>query len=489
MKPPAAALCLWAVQGFLASGLHAAPLRGLLPVGEDPATSGRSQEVIWVKLREGLDLEPGPTGIRAGPATPTEYLDAVAALEEVLVGATLSPRFSREASWIRADRQACDPDGTLADLALHLRVIHPDGAGLTKRLRGNPLVEGAWLALLPVPPPEDIPPSTPDFSDEQGYLGPGPEGLGLQEASAWPGGDGANVAIADIEYAWDENHEDLGQVSLATTDGWEYDQYLFHGNSVLGQLFGEDNGYGVVGMAPGAEPLVVFPFASSNLTSYDVADAIDRAAALLEPGDVLLIEQQGLSEEGAYGPVEMDQGVFDAITLAVARGIVVVEPSGNGGLDLDDPSWGGAFDRQVRDSGAILVGGGQSPDAGDDARSWYPFGSAYGTRIDVQGWYDAIVTATSGEYGGAYADLYYPGRDGRQAYTESFGGTSGASPMVAAVAAILQSVSIETTGQAMDPMDVRSLLASLGTPGPAGDDHPIGPQPDLRRLLRAAMAP
>ena len=47
---------------------------------------------------------------------------------------------------------------------------------------------------------------------------------------------------------------------------------------------------------------------------------------------------------------------FDAIKNATARGIIVVEAAGNGGMDLDSSIYGGKFDRSVRDSGAILVG-------------------------------------------------------------------------------------------------------------------------------------
>ena len=46
------------------------------------------------------------------------------------------------------------------------------------------------------------------------------------------------------------------------------------------------------------------------------------------------------------------------ISIASASGIVVVETAGNGGEDLDHSAFGGAFDRSVRDSGALIVGAG-----------------------------------------------------------------------------------------------------------------------------------
>ena len=61
--------------------------------------------------------------------------------------------------------------------------------------------------------------------------------------------------------------------------------------------------------------------------------------------------------------------------------------------------------------------------------------------------------------------------------------------MVAGVAALTQSIAIAIHGAPFDPEDLRALLVSTGTPQAAGDSRHIGPQPDLRRLLRAAMLP
>ena len=97
------------------------------------------------------------------------------------------------------------------------------------------------------------------------------------------------------------------------------------------------------------------------------------------------------------------------------------------------------------------------------------------------------MTATTGEYDGWFADLYFPDEDTRQAYTASFGGTSGASPLVAAAAAVLQSIALETTGQPWSPEDVRAALRSTGTPQTG--EVPVGPEPHLRRLLRMVAAP
>jgi serine protease len=446
---------------------------------------GRLSDTAIVKLKDGLvaSVQGGVIEIRNADPNTARNLGH---LRGLLREATVAARFSASPEELRAMRQKVDPTGRLADLNLYFRVESAQAPKLVAGLRANPLVESAWLAFAPEEPPSDIPPTTPDFSGMQSYAGPAPWGLGFDEARRWPGASGENVSIADIEYSWDASHEDLDNTTSITTSGWDCTDYRYHGNSVLGELVAPDNGYGVTGLVPGATPLVVHPYTNSR--TYDVADAIVRALPLLQPGDVILIEQQAYMFD-SYCPIEVDPGVFDAIALAVASGVVVVEPGGNGGQDLDDEHWKGFFDRRIQDSGAIMVGGGASPLSPFVARAWYPDGSSFGSRVDVQGWYDAIATATTGEYGGWFADLYYPDSDARQAYTQSFGGTSGASPMVTAVAAAFQSVAIAVLGRPVDPLDLREMISTTGSPQAESDEASIGSLPDLRLLLRSCLSP
>ena len=129
----------------------------------------------------------------------------------------------------------------------------------------------------------------------------------------------------------------------------------------------------------------------------------------------MLIEQQGF-ENNVFCPVEVDPAIFEAIQLAVAKGIHVVEPAGNGSVDLDAPMWDDWFDPNIQDSGAILVGAGASPYSLDEPRSWGNASSNYGSRIDVQGWVDSTVTV-----GGAdMSDLFFPNNDVQQALIRLF---------------------------------------------------------------------
>lgn len=359
----------------------------------------------------------------------------------------------------------------------HFRVVPGTGPAPT----GEGIVR-SWRPFLAVPPPGsgDTGADTPDFRPEQLWLD-AEYGIAASEGARFPGGDGAVITIANIEYGWEVGHEDLEASADAAAWGYNTGDYAYHGTSVLGQLRATRNGAGVDGAVAEGEILVISPFERAD--SYDVAAAILGAVDLLSPGDVLLIEQQAYAM-GDYCPVEVDPGVFSAIKSATRQGIVVVEPGGNGAQDLDAAMWDGWFDRATHDSGAVIVGGGSSPFARAETRSWYSSGSSYGARVDVQGWYDSIVTTTNGDYDGALADLYFPGQDPLRAYTESFGGTSGASPMITAVAAVAQGVHIARTGEPWEVADLRSALVSTGLPQPPDQEQRIGPMPTLRTFLR-----
>ena len=203
-------------------------------------------------------------------------------------------------------------------------------------LRGNPAVEAVWGHPPPAEPPDDpadIPPTTPDFEDQQQWL----PTFGLSATQWWPGGDGAAVRVYDVEYDILEAHEDLANNPIAALSGDPLGQYLNHGTSVAGIVAASDDGFGTTGGAPAAEVLIVYPMQQGR---YDVASAILQAMDDGRPGDVVLIEQQIGSDFGLVA-VSADPVTWEAIRLATAAGLVVVEPAGNGGVDLDDPGWGG----------------------------------------------------------------------------------------------------------------------------------------------------
>jgi subtilisin-like proprotein convertase family protein len=356
-------------------------------------------------------------------------------------------------------------------------VVSPDRVDAALMdLNALTVVQTAYRAPVPVSPPVDIPPTTPSFEPQQGYLDSAPGGIDAREAWNHPGGRGQGVLIIDIEYDWNDTHEDLesalGQELCYVPNG----NFTEHGTAVLGEMGGADNGYGVTGAVPDATFGMVTqdPVGLSN----SVSRAISCATPLMGPGDVMLLETQA---DGPLGllPSEWVQDVFDAVSIATAAGITVVAAAGNGSADLDDPAHGGLFNRAFRDSGAIIVGAGAPPGTGQPDRSRLSF-STYGSRVDVQGWGGSVTTA-------GYGGLFDGGGDPDQYYTSTFSGTSSASPIVASAAAALQGIRMAAGAPPLDPILVRQILTDSGSPqqgGPFGAGN-IGPRPNLGAAIDA----
>jgi Subtilase family len=208
---------------------------------------------------------------------------------------------------------------------------------------------------------------------------------------------------------------------------------------------------------------------------------VDVARTSLAPGDVMLLEQQypGITGTGTFGaddyvPSEYWPAVYDAIRLATQEGIIVVEAAGNSGVDTDNPAYEQPFPRGEADSGAIIVGAGagepSAPCTGT-RNSRLSF-STYGTRVDLQGWGQCVTTT-------GYGTLYNTGGP-NFFYRSTFNGTSSASPIVAAAAALYSSVFQATTGgRAPTPLAVRKRLIDTGTPQAASPAGHIGPLPNV----------
>jgi hypothetical protein len=320
---------------------------------------------------------------------------------------------------------------------------------------------------------------SPSFVHLQGYRGPAPNGFDFDEAEKYSAGLGAGITVADIEFGANIDHEDLGMQGAEQVNSMYPDPDEFeHGTAVWGEIKGEHDAQGVRGGAVAVTPIVANIFDAAG-AFIPIATVIADTADHLQAGDVMLIElQYGFSDPGIdadYTPVEFYPAEWAAIRAAVDKGVVVVEAGANGHMDLDAVQTG-RFNRgsvNFADSGAIRVGG-----ARHNQRTW--IGSSFGSRIDVQGWYDWSVTTTG--YGGLRGNV-----GDNDAYTSSFSGTSSASPLVTAAAAVMQSVAKQSLGRVLEPNELRDLMVKTGTPQPAEDaaTHPIGPQPNLKWALGA----
>jgi serine protease len=433
------------------------PARTRLGPGDDPTR-------IVVKFAEGSPLRTRARAERAlrAAGVPLRAIRRVFPLDE------------REVDRLR-ERGQRRSARALADLNLYFELALPrgvDAAALADALNAMRDVELALPARQPAPPPADLAPPTPSFVSGQGYRDAAPGGVGATPAMRVPGIGGAGVRLVDVEYQWVLDHEDveLGDVSniepATLFDPFPEDEGS-HGTAVLGILHGRHNLYGVLGLAHDAT-MFVAP-ANTVQHGYNPARAIGLALGVLAAGDVLLIEQQTWVCDGPLGPLEGYPPWFDAIANATAQGVIVIEAAGNGGLNLDSSACAGWFDRDVRDSGAIVVGAGSSVTHGRMSFS------SYGSRVDVQGWGQNV-------WASGYGDLFDPG-DPRQRYTGVFSGTSSASAIVAGVTAAVQGAVLARGLTPLDAFEMRALLVGTGTPQ-AGTAH-IGPLPDIEAALAA----
>lgn len=472
--------------------LRAALLLGLiallLPAGTSATGGPATADVLEVRFTGGIGIRGSDPNLRAATLDGLsrteallERIDALAA--EPLIG----PGSQADATELAGEARAASGNDSV-DMANWYRIDVPAGTAnraLTE-LSSSPLVLHATRAPEPAPLP-----ATPDYEPLQRYLGPAPVGVGSGFSLDEPRARGAGVTIVDLEYYWTLTHEDLGLPPSADlglpapgTDVPSFPQYTSfddeHGTAVLGEMVGRDNGFGVTGGVPEADMRVITPFhwtdvSANPFSDYNPAAALNFLAGILEPGDVVLIEQQTpLTLSGTdFVPLEWLQSAFDAIRQLTNLGIVVVETGGNGYQDLDAPDKLGRFDRDVRDSGAIIVG------AGDPfTREAMDF-SSRGSRIDLQGpGYGIATTGFDGDLQGSG-----PGQRNIR-YTSQFNGTSGAAPIVVNAVVAVQSY-LEATGQGpWDAERIGNLLKDTATPQGNPGAGKVGGLPDIEAALR-----
>ncbi len=332
---------------------------------------------------------------------------------------------------------------------------------------------------------------TPDLSAQQGYRVTSPQGIDANYAWGFPGGRGEGIKIVDVECGWNLDHEDLPARFWGGNSGFHVfipgDQ-VEHGTAVVGVMVGKDNGSGVQGISPAA---AIGMSSVVRVAFSPIGAAISIGADALNRGDVLLVEQhahgpstgmacnsaavEGNCPQWEYIAQEYWSPDYDAIKTATARGIVVVEAAGNGGMNLDSPIYEGRFNRAIRNSGAILVGGGFAGNR--NAHGW----SNYGSRVDVQGWGDSVMTTGYGMAGYQYGGS----GDVNRFYTPGFSGTSSASPVVAGAVASLQGILRARGMPVLTSVGMANLLKATGRPQPMATaaTRAIGPLPNLKFAL------
>jgi hypothetical protein len=439
----------------------------------------QEDEPVVLRLRFadplGVRLVDGRLRSLHAPARDPALARLQAALEAQ--GGALQPTLDPAAADALRARAAATSGRPQPDLASGLSLRLPAGAlrqlaAARAAAQAEGLLAWSYAGRPAAPPPADQGSETPDYSDRQGYLD-ADAGIGAREAWAL-GLRGGGVGLSDVEYGWNLDHEDLEDVGAELEPGQTVPSFVFeygweqHGTAVIGQTSASDNGFGVTGGAPEAA-LRLFP-EWSNEQGERRARAINAAVNASAAGDVVLLEMQlGLRCADCYGPAELDPAIWEVVRAGVDAGVVIVGAAGNGGEDLDDAlyddyrSWG--------DSGAILVGAGAS-NGSRDALSF----STHGARVSLQGWGSSVFSTGYGWFDSIDGEL-------DQAYVDAFGGTSSASPIVAAAAVLVQGAALDRLGAPLPPEELRALLIETGKA--QGRGRLIGPLPDVVAAVRA----
>ena len=456
----------------------APPGAGAIAIGPDAPT-----DRVVVKLFDDVAV-PYEDGVEQHLAALVG--DAFAAVQEAFPFLTLD-RLFRGVDPAAIDGWLAALGGNAPPLRTFFAVEPPpgvDAAGLASVLfDALSVVELAY----PQPPcslPAFVDPADDPLASLQGHLNAAP--IGIDARFAWTrfGGDGTGVRVVDLEADWRLDHEDIVDAAPTHIQGRRSGvaSEIDHGTGVLGLLVGGDNAVGGVGVVPRATAQVASDRRAADGTQ-DLNDALLLLAVGLQqsPTAVLLLEEQlGSDTRGdPLRPVESDPALNGLIRGIVGSGITVVEAAGNGGLDLDlfaTPQ--GHTSTRANDTGAIMVGAGLDPagvfPCGAQPRQRASF-SNHGARIDC--WATGLGITTSSSVG-ANAPT--------RSYTNAFGGTSGASAIVAGAAVALHGMA-NAAGQPLTPIEARALLSdpALNTPSAVPGRDRIGVMPDLAAIVGA----
>jgi hypothetical protein len=253
---------------------------------------------------------------------------------------------------------------------------------------------------------------------------------------------GGNFKIPnEVDTSWFIDQEDLHDVLKiepgTVLPGINRD----HGTAASGIVAAKENGYGCTGLAPDAT-MWIYP--STPAVEMAIAKALQASGA----GDVILANV-------SFGgdPAETSRPIFDVVKCAIDCSVIVVEPAGNGGHDLDSDDY--EVYRSFGDSGAIIVGGGTSDVNHNRVMDIPPGSSNYGSRVNIQAWGQNVVTL-------GYGNCAAYGGDDNQTYTADFSLTSAAAPMAAGACLSLQSYAVNRLCRRLSPSEMRSLLVNSG---------------------------
>jgi subtilisin family serine protease len=273
---------------------------------------------------------------------------------------------------------------------------------------------------------------------------------------AWARSSGSGVVVADIDWGYRTSHEDLA-TRLDMTHAYNsfdggtnvsHGNFIFHGTGVMGLAGAADNDRGMAGMAFQS---ILWPIQANSgpgtaLGGNEWARAIDWVRTADSGGrrKVIILEVQ----TGSFGNYEMVPSVNAAIRIAIAAGVVVCVAAGNGNRDAGIDDQGNA----IPATGSILVGAAEYHATENRRASFSNFGDEIVVTAPGDGLHDLTCSSA-----------------GDDTYRNGFGGTSGATPKVAATAALMLAVN-----PALTHAQVRTILNETGSAVVTDAAKPVG---------------
>lgn len=426
--------------------------------------SGVVPGVVQVLLKEGLDAR--RIADRLQRDDPHGDDPNVARLRDILSQhRILRAEATFDAPPAGRKREAKPPPGRERYLTIFF-ATQEDTRDISKKLRDSPFIDRA------VPAPRLIPPSSPLTEPKmqppiaQWYIPRCKIDLAWKAKGSGQFYSGQGVVLADLDWGYLTNHEDFQNriertYNAASPTGGPYVGMgqISHGTKVLGLLGAGVNDKGITGVAFGAALWAIQAdgLSSSSTPAFNQwASAIDYVRTEDTGGrpKVICLEV----ETAEHCNAESDLVVNKAVKDAIAAGVVVCVPAGNGdrdaGLDGDNQS----FD----ETGSILVGA-----------TKYDANADRNPKLVRSNWGPRVVVSAPGD----------PNKDITcstsilQKYGH-LGLTSGSTPKVAGTVALMLEAN-----PALSHAEIRDILYNTGTPiadAPAG--HEIG------KFLDAAAA-
>jgi hypothetical protein len=332
---------------------------------------------------------------------------------------------------------------------------------ISKKLRDTNVVEQAVPVPRLSPPagPLDDPLAVPLASGEsaQWYI----QRCGIDDAWQLKGTglffSGQGVVVADLDWGFRMTHQDLVGRVASTYNSMTGGTYVGtgtsypHGVAVLGLLSAAANGVGMSGVAFGADLWAIqadkTTTSGSTPTFINWVFAIDYVRRTNSTGrrKIICLEVQTIDQCN----VESDPVVHQAIRDAIAAGVVVCVPAGNGDRDAGRNSSNAPF----APTGSILVGA-----------TSFNTNVATNRRQPRSNWGPSVVVSAPGDPNN---DLTC-GTSTTQAY-RNFGYTSGAVPKVAGTVALMLEAN-----PALTHAEIRDILVNTGTAITDPGTKPIG---------------